>query len=216
MGRRPTWTVMEVPRLKCCDCGKARQARVRFADPHRRHTRAFGRYVLSLLEIGTCNDVADHLGLSWDTVRDIEKAYLKRKFSRPSLKKVRRIAIDEIAVRKGHKYMTVVMDLDTGRAIYVGDGRDQEALTAFWKRLKRSGAKIQGVCTDMSTAYRAAVREHLPNAVHVFDRFHVMKMFNDKLTALRRRLHGEARDATQRKALKGSRFLLLKRRENLD
>jgi transposase len=129
---------------------------------------------------------------------------------------VRHIAIDEIAVRKGHKYMTIVMDLDTGQAIFVGDGRDQEALDPFWRRLKRSRAKIVSVCTDMSTAYRAAICKHLPNAVHVFDRFHIMKMINDKLTSLRRRLYGETKDKTQRDALKGSRFLLMKRGENLD
>jgi len=216
MGREEAWITMDVPRVKCRDCGKTRQVKVSFADPHRRYTRAYERFVLSLLCVGTCKDVAEWLGLCWDTVRDIEKANLKRKFSRLPLKDVRYIAIDEIAVRKGHKYMTVVMDLDTGQAIYVGDGRDQEALTAFWQRIKRSGAKIRGVCTDMSRPYCAAIRRHLPNAIHVFDRFHIMKIFNDKLTELRRRLYGATKDATQREVLKGSRFLLLKRRENLD
>jgi transposase len=216
MGKQPAWITMDVPRVRCRDCSKARQVKVSFADEHRRYTRAFEEFVLSLLQYMTCNDVAEWLGLCWDTVRDIEKANLKSKYSRLSLANVRRIAIDEIAVRKGHKYLTVVLDLDTGRAIFVGDGKDQEALIPFWKRLRRSRAKIEGVCTDMSTAYRAAVREHLPDAIHVFDRFHIVKLFNEKLTALRRRLYSQTKDAAQRDALKGSRFLLLKRRENLD
>ena len=216
MGLRRAWITMDVPRVKCRECGITRQVKVSFAEPHRRCTRAFEEFVLSLLRIGTCKGVAELLGLSWDTVRDIEKTSLKRRFSRPKLAKVRRIAIDEIAVRKGHKYMTVVMDLDMNQAIFVGDGRDQNSLKPFWRRLKRSGAKIVGVCTDMSPAYRAAIRRHLPNAIHVFDRFHIMKLFNEKLTLLRRRLYNDTKDLTQRKALKGSRFLLLKRRENLD
>jgi transposase len=216
MGLLPAWIVMDVPRVKCKACEKSCQLKVSFADPHRRYTRAFERFVLSLLSFGTCKDVAGWLGMSWDTVRDIEKSNLKRKFSRPPLANVRHIAIDEIAVRKGHKYMTIVMDLDTGQAVYVGDGRDQKALKSFWRRLKKSPAKIKAVCTDMSPAYSAAVRKHLPRAVHIFDRFHIVKMFNEKLTELRRRSYREATDAAQRESLKSSRFLLLKRRENLN
>jgi transposase len=159
----------------------------------------------------TCQDVAEHLGLSWDTVRDIEKRRLTRDFSKPPLKDVRWIAIDEIAVRKGHKYLTVVMDLESGRVIFVGDGKGAEALTPFWKRLKRSRANIFAVCSDMSPAYTAAIRNHLPEAIHVFDRFHVMKLFNEKLTNMRRRLYGETKDKEGKEALKGIRFDLLKR-----
>jgi hypothetical protein len=68
----------------------------------------------------TCQDVADHLGISWDTVRDIEKTRLERDFAKPPLKGVTHIAIDEIAVQKGHKYLTAVMDLKSGRVIFVG------------------------------------------------------------------------------------------------
>jgi len=159
----------------------------------------------------TCQDVAKHLGLSWDTVRDIEKRRLKRDFEKPPLKGVTHIAIDEIAIRKGHKYLTVVMDLHTGRVIFVGDGRGADALDPFWKRLKKSRANIVAVCSDMSAAYTKAIRNHLPEAIHVFDRFHVVKLFNEKLSSLRRRLQGETKDKEAKEALKGIRFDLLKR-----
>jgi len=159
----------------------------------------------------TCQDVAEHLGLSWDTVRDIEKRRLKRDFAKPSLKGVTHMAIDEIAIKKGHKYLTVVMDLHTGRVIFVGDGRGAEALDPFWKRLKKSRANIIAVCSDMSAAYTLAIRSHLPEAIHVFDRFHVIKLFNEKLSALRRRLQSETKDKEAKEALKGIRFDLLKR-----
>jgi len=144
-------------------------------------------------------------------VRDIEKRRLKRDFAKPPLKGVTHIAIDEIAIRKGHHYLTVVLDLHTGRVIFVGDGRGADALVPFWKRLKKSRANIIAVCSDMSAAYTLAIRNHLPEAIHVFDRFHIVKLFNEKLSNLRRRLYSETKDKEGKAALKGIRFDLLKR-----
>ncbi len=216
VGGKHVTIVFDVPRVECRDCGVLRQVDIAFAKPMRRHLRAFERYVLDLLESMTCEDVAHHLGVSWGMIRNIEQENLERHFAKPRLKDVKRIAIDEIAVRKGHKYMTVVLDLDTGHVIFVGDGRDGESLLPFWKRLRRSRAQIEAVATDMSPAYIAAVQQTLPDAIFVFDRFHVVKLFNDKLTALRRRLHHELEDSNEQASLKGVRWLLLKRHEHLD
>jgi transposase len=95
-------------------------------------------------------------------------------------------------------------------------GKGSDALIPFWSRLKRSKADIKAVAIDMSPAYVAAVLENLPNVAIVFDRFHVMKLFNDKLSELRRNLQREAQDPLQIQALKGTRWLLLKNPENLD
>src|SRR5271167_4722534 len=86
----------------------------------------------------------------------------------------------------------------------------------FWPRLRRAHAKIVAVATDMSKAYIQAVRKNLPRAVHVFDHFHVIKLFNEKLTALRSELYRQLTDDDQRRILKGTRWLLLKNPENLD
>jgi transposase len=86
----------------------------------------------------------------------------------------------------------------------------------FWKRLRRCGAKIEAVATDMSPTYIDAVTTHLPDAVLVFDRFHVTKLFNDKLSDLRRELYRTTKEGLEKDVLKGSRWLLLKRPENLD
>ena len=75
----------------------------------------------------TIQDVARHLGLSWDVIKDIQKRELSRRYARPKLKHLRRIAIDEIAVAKGHRYVTVVLDLDRGAVVFVGDGRGADA-----------------------------------------------------------------------------------------
>jgi len=97
-----------------------------------------------------------------------------------------------------------------------GDGKGAEALKPFWKRLRPSGAKIQAVAMDMSAAYRSAVSTQLPKAKIVFDHFHVIKLFNEKLSDLRRALYREATDVQHKEVLKGTRWLLLKSAENLD
>ncbi len=129
---------------------------------------------------------------------------------------LRRIAIDEIAIAKGHRYLTIVLDLQSGAVVFVGDGKGGDALKPFWKRQRRCHAKIEAVAIDMSPAYIDAVSTHLPNAKIVFDHFHVIKLFNDKLSRLRRDLYHEAIDTLQKKVLKGTRWLLLKNPENLD
>jgi transposase len=164
----------------------------------------------------TTQAVARHLQIGWDLVRKIEQENLERHYSRPKLRDVRQIAIDEIAVRKGHRYLTVVLDLDTGRVIYVGDGKGEDALNAFWCRLRASHAKVEAVATDLSSAYIAAVRHNLPDATLVFDHFHIVKLLNDRLTVLRRELYREAKDRMHKEVLKGTRWLLLKRPENLN
>ena len=164
----------------------------------------------------TIADVANHLKIGWDTVKDIFKRYLGRRFKNPKLGHLKRIAIDEISIGKGHRYLTVVLDLNSGAVVFVGDGKGSDALTPFWRRLKRSKADIKAVAIDMSPAYIAAVLENLPDAAIVFDRFHVMKLYNDKLSDLRRHLQREAEGPLQIKVLKGTRWLLLKNPENLD
>jgi transposase len=215
IGRRPVLIHFPVPRVACQDCGLIRQVAIDFADPRRSYTKAFERYALDLSRVMTILDVARHLGVSWDVIKDIQKRDLERRFARPELGGLSRIAIDEIAVGQGHRYLTVVLDLESGAVVFVGDGKGGGALKPFWKRLRRAGATVEAVAIDMSAAYREAVSTHLPDAVIVYDHFHVIKLFNDKLSDLRRALYRQA-DDEQKKVLKGSRWLLLKAPESLD
>jgi transposase len=216
IGCKLTWIITDVPRVECRDCEAVRQVEIGFAPPRHGYTKAFARYALELARRMTIKDVAQHLCVSWDVIKELKKAYLRKHFAKPSLKDVRQIAIDEICIGSGHRYLTIVLDLESGAVVHVGQGKGGDALEDFWKRLRRSGAKIEAVATDMSPAYTDAVATHLPGAVHVFDRFHVVKLFNDKLSDLRRELYREAKDMMHKDVLKGSRWLLLKRPENLD
>jgi transposase len=215
IGSKPTLVELKVPRVLCFNCGLVRQVKIPFAESKKHYTRSLERYVLDLSRHMTIQDVADHLLLSWDTVKDIQARYLKRRFGKPKLEKLTQIAIDEINIGKGHRYLTIVLNLRTGAVVFVGDGKGVDALKPFWKRLRRAHAKIEAVATDMSPAYIRAVRDNLKGAVHVFDHFHVIKLYNEKLSALRRQLFHEL-TAKGQQLLKGIRWLLLKNPENLD
>ena len=216
IGRKKIQIELPIQRVECKACGAIRQVKVDFADEHSRYMRGFERYVLELSSHTTIADAANHLGVSWDVVKDIQKRYLQRKFSRPKLGRLKQIAIDEIYVGKRHKFLTIVLDLESGAVVFVGEGKGGDALEPFWRRLKAARAKIEAVAIDMSQAYVRAVTSNLPKAILVFDHFHVIKLFNEKLTQLRRDLYREAIDMLQKEVLKGVRWLLLKNPENLE
>lgn len=216
IGSKPVWIEFAVPRVRCRHCGLERQVSIPFAEPKKSYTKNFARYVLELSSQMTIQGVAQHLNVGWDLVKQIQKQNLQRHFSRPKLRDLKRIAIDEIYVGKRHKYLTLVLDLDRGAIVYVGEGKGESALTKFWRRLRSSHAQVQAVAADLSPAYSSAIRKNLPQATLVFDRFHLVKLLNEHLTELRRELHREATDTLQKSVLKGIRWLLLKRSENLD
>jgi transposase len=147
-------------------------------------------------------------------VKDIHKRYLKQKYSYVNIKKVKRIGIDEFAVRKGHVYKTIVVDLDTGHIIYVGDGKGSEALDDFWKRVKRHEVEIELVTSDMSAAYIYSVITNAPNATHVYDKFHVVKLVHEAVDKVRRSIWKQETDLEKRDLIKGTRWMLLSK--NLD
>lgn len=215
VGSKKTWVKAHVQRVWCSSCNIIRQVSLSFADTKKSYTKAFARYVLELSSKMTIKDIADHLQTSWDLIKNIQKTELKRKYKKIKLSKLKKIAIDEIAIAKGHKYMTIVMDLESGKIVYADKGKGSDSLTAFFKKLKASRAKIQAVSIDMSPAYIYAVIENLPKADIVFDKFHIVKLFNEKLSELRRKLFNKLESKEDKKIIKGTRWLLLKNPENL-
>ena len=215
IGSRPVILEMTVQRLECKDCGAVQQENIHFVRGKERYTYRMKRFVLDLCKIGTITDIAKFVHMSWDTVKDILKAELGRKYSRPDLSGLRYIGIDEFAVAKGHIYMTIVVDLETGRIVYVGNGKGADALDGLWPKLKRAGCRIEAVSSDLSEAFIAAVREHLPEAVQVYDHFHIVKLMNDKLDKVRRDTYNQETDENKRRLIKGQRWLLLANGNNL-
>ena len=217
IGNKQVVVRLSVRRVKCCACGVVRQVKIGFAAPRRHYIKRLAKYVLFLLRCATIKDVAAIVGLSWDVVKDIEKRHLNQRFRLPRLKGVRHIAIDEISIGKGHRYLTVVLDLDSGKVLFVGEGKGADALKPFWQRANRcKQCKIHSVAIDMSTAYINAVSTKLKSARIVFDRFHIVKLCNEMLTKLRRAMYREATEQLHKDVLKGTRWLLLKNPENID
>ena len=215
VGMKPTVLHMKVQRYKCKECGYDQQENISFTTGGRSYTHRFARFVVDLLKGATLQQVASWLHVSWDTVKEIHSTYLKGHYAPPSLDGVEFIGIDEFAVLKGHKYKTIVVDLVSGRILYVGDGKSEQSLEKFWKRVRKKGVKIKYVSTDMSEAFINSVRNNAPEAVLVFDHFHVVKLMNEKLDDIRREVMRSQTDEHMKSLIKGTRYILLANEENI-
>jgi transposase len=215
IGSRGTSLALPIPRVECRACGAVRQVDVTSADPRRGYTEAVERYVPGLSRRMTIRDVATHPNVGWDPVKDIRERDPARRHAKPEPKHLRRVAIGEIAVAKGHRYLTPALGLEGGAVVSVGDGAGADAPKPSRKRRRPRGAKIEAVAMEMSAAYRGAASTHLKGAVIVSDHLHVTKPFDEELSDLRRSLYHRAR-ADREEVLKGARWLLLKGPEDLD
>ena len=185
-----------------------------FASAYVSYTRRLEAFINDLRGLMTVSDLAAVTGLSWDTVKEIVKGALEKDYGHPRLKELRYLSIDEIYLGREKKFCTLVIDLESGRIVWVARGKGVEALRKFWRALRLSKARIAAVTMDMSAAYWAAVVENLPDAAVVFDRFHIVKLVNEKLDDLRREMVREA-TGLMKQTVKGIRYLLLMRRENV-
>ena len=159
-------------------------------------------------------DVGNLAGLGWDTIKRIFSADMAKEVARLNLREVEFLAIDELYLGRLHKFITIVIDWQSGRVLYIAKGRGENALRPFFRKLRRAKAEIKAVATDLSAAYAAAVVKNLRGALLVADRFHVIKRMNEKIDELRRAIQREA-SVMGRAAIKGTRYLLLRGRENL-
>jgi transposase len=215
IGSKPVFLVLHLHVLNCKDCGALRQESRDVAEPRKSYTRAFARYVLELVAHMTMLDVANHLKVGWDLIKAILKTSLEKRAERRSWRRVERIAIDEIAIRKRHHYMTVVVDLDSGEVLYAAEGKDQKCLQPFFRRLRRAHAKLKAVAVDMSKAYSNAIREYWPRKVAIIhDHYHLVANMNALVDAVRRDEQNRL-EAEGKQLIKGSRYLLLRASERL-
>jgi transposase len=162
----------------------------------------------------TLSELAAVSHLGWDTVKEIVKSDLGRRFAHIPLRQVRYLAVDEFHLGRKGRFMTVVLDLESGRILWVAKGRGAEALRKFFRRLRLARAKVRAVACDLSAAYWSAVLKYLPGVDVVFDHFHLIKLANEKIDELRRSLQREA-GLLERRYIKGTRYLLLMGEENV-
>ncbi len=177
-----------IPRTQCPEHG-VQTVLVPWAQRHSRFTALFERLAQEWLLVASQQAVAQRLGLSWDEIHSIMKRAVKRGLARREAEPVRHLGVDEKAFRKGHRYVTVVNDLEKGCVLYVAEDRQTKSLDGFWKTLSPDQLeKIEGVAMDMWDHYVNSTRAHLPDADEkiVYDKFHVAKHLGEGVDQVRR------------------------------
>lgn len=215
-GRTPVELVYAPWRVACARCG-VRVEQVPWAQTKSRFTRELEELAAYLSQITDRTQVHRMLGIAWATVGSMVERVVERRLDPGRLEGLRRIGIDEFSYKKRHQYVTVVVDHDRQRVVWAGPGRSAEALAPFLELLGPEGCQaLELVTIDLSAAYSKAVREGLPKAEIVYDRFHVQRLASDALDEVRRSLVRElADDPEEARAVKRTRFVLLKNPWNL-
>ena len=200
-----------VPRIKCAKCG-ARQVNVPWARPGSGFTLLFEALAMTLMQHMPVAAAARLIGEHDTRLWRVLFHYVAAALDRQDLSAVTRLAIDETAAKRGHDYITLFVDIDERRVVFIADGRDADTLRTFAQHLdtrKASAANIEQVCIDMSPAFIKGVTQSLPEAEITFDKFHVMQLIGAAVDQTRRA------EAKSRPELKRSRYLWLKNEANL-
>ena len=215
---RRVWLRVPVRRMACHHCGARSAERIGWLNRHARLTERLHAWVEALTELLPIAHVAKLTGLHWHTIKEIDKVRLQREFGNFEGREVRRLVMDEFALHKGHRYATVVMDAQTMRVLWVGEGNSRAAIRPFFELLGEEGCRrIEAVAMDMNTAFDLEVGKHCPQAEVVYDLFHVVARFGREGVDRVRVDQANALKASPaaRQVVKRSRWLLLRNRGNL-
>lgn len=215
LGDKIAILILRLHRLQCVNCLYVWWPPIPFAKPKKRYTDSFERFVVRLMGFATIEHVANLLGVSWSLIKNIHKEYLRREYQNPDIGSLRYVGVDEFSIRKGHEYMTIFINLETGEIIHAVEGKSMESVTPFLLELKEQAKQLKAMAMDMNAAYASAVQNHLPEVDVVFDRFHVVALLNKTIEEVRRDQQARCNDVGV-KVIKGMRFLLLRNYENLD
>jgi transposase len=203
-------------RVDCRRCGVTSEW-VPWASPGSWFTDAFEQTTAFLAQVAAKTAVCAMMRVAWATVGAIIGRVVERLGGSDPLDGLTRIGIDELSYRRHHEYITIVIDHARGRVVWAAPGKNADTVRSFFAELgKERSARIEAVTIDMSKAYIAAVREAVPHAQIVFDRFHVQRLVHDALDQVRRTEVSGIVDLEDRRALKHSRFALQKNPWNLD
>jgi len=200
-----------VPRVTCKGCG-IKQVSVPWARVDSGFTLLFEALVMAMVQAMPVAAVA-RMVEEWDTrLWRVIHHYVEAARDRADHSAVTSLAIDETAARRGHNYVSLFVDLVRRRVLFVTEGRDADTVAAFAQDLTAHGGNPQAiaeVCIDMSPAFIAGIAQSLPDAQVTFDKFHVVKLINEAVDAVRRA------EQKSRVELKKSRYLWLKNPHNL-
>ena len=210
MASARVWLHCQYRKIFCLHCQRIVIEGLELFHPYLRVTLRMAHYIHELCKVMTVKEVAEHLGLDWKTVKNIDKLFLQQQYGQPRYEGLRILAIDEISIRKGHQYLTIVLDYLSGRVVWIGKHRKARTLSAFFNRLSKAQRKaLEAIVMDMWDPYIKAVQKKLPHVKIVFDLFHVVAQFNRVIDHVR---NSEYRKASQanKEVFKGAKYLLLK------
>lgn len=203
-------------RVECPRCGIHAEAVSWAASIETRFTEAFEELVAYLARATDKTTVSDLFGIAWRTVGAIVERVVERRLDHHRLDGLAFIGIDEFSYRKRHYYVTVVVDHIERRVVWAGEGKSGETLARFFDELgPERSAKIECVTMDMAAGYLKTVRKRAAGAQVIFDRFHVQKLASEAVDEVRRGQMRSLEDPAERRAIKRSRFALLKNPWNL-
>ncbi len=202
-----------VPRVKCQECGAIGQVEVPWARSDSGFTLLFEAMVLALVREMPMRALAELVGEHDTRLWRVLHHHVQQALSEQDLSALKRVGIDETASRRWHRYVSLFFDLDAARMVFGTSGKDKATVVGFRQHLEEHGGvaeAIEEVACDMSPAFLKAVEEQLPEAEVVIDRFHLMKLLNDAVDAVRRQ------ESKENPLLKRTRYLWLKNPSNLN
>jgi transposase len=208
-------TIHYSPREIICETHGRVQEDIPWAAPKARITLRLECQLLRLCKVMTQKEAAAQLGIPKSTAASLLHAAIARHRAGHKIRGVKQLGIDEISYKKGQKYLTVVYDLARRHVVWVGRGKGRETIDRFFAEHMSPGqrARVEVACCDMSATYMGAIADHLPGALLVLDRFHLIKALNEAVDEVRKEAW-RAACAADKKPLKGLRFILLKNRKN--
>ena len=211
-----TWIEAEIPRIECPTHG-VKQLPVPWAEPGSQFTALFERFAIDLLRECAVQGGADLLRITWDEAWGIKARAVARGLARRGHEVVARLGVDEKAIAKRHRYLTVVADLERSRVLYLAEDRKQESLDGFWGTLtpaQREG--VEAIAMDMWEPYIQSTLAHLDDAAAklVFDKFHIAKHLHDAVDQVRKAEHRALKQANDDR-LTGTKYLWLMRPQDM-
>lgn len=207
-----TYMHVRVPRVECKVCNKVTQVPVKWSRPGAHFTYSFEAYAMRLMAEMPVNAAARELREHDTRMWRIFHYYVNQAMEQVDLTEVKRIAIDETSSRRGHRYITLFVDVDRKIVLFATVGKGKDTLERFRAHLRNKGVdaqQIQEVCCDMSPAFIRGVEEYFPDTEITFDKFHVMKLVGEAVDEVR------IEEQKQTPELKRTKYIWLKNESNL-
>lgn len=197
-------------------CKKVKSEKLEWLSDNPFYTKRFAFFVGRRCRGSTIKDVAKELHLNWKTIKNLEKQYMREQLRRAGKPRPKVIGVDEISIRRGHKYRIVVSDLEKRRPIWFGGkDRSEESMDKFYQYIgEKQCKKIRLAVMDMWRAFEKSAKKNIPRAAILYDKFHVMTHLGDAMDEVRRKEYARL-SGDQKKYIKGQRYVLLSNRENL-